>query len=497
MKRLIIFCAIVFGGGFSMNATNINPVTENFNHGNECISRANCWKFWCVDVKSYSNYLVNSGSEKPGAVTSRLCGIQWCGRAYYSTAKLYSPWTNFNGTGKVTFKHKLSDNSGRYNKLRAYLIDDQGNVVQKIFDYVYNHNYSSPNGNPTHAQTASIDVTWSGVYRIKWYWLGYGGCSRGVVDDVVIDGDYSSNPCRWCKPIVPTCTDTDGDGCCDDVDDFPNDPTKCNGIYIPNVDDYNTVAYEDLWPAAGDYDFNDKVINRYTVYGLNAQNQVVDIEHKFVLRAAGAGFHNGFGIRMNNVPAAAVASVTGTVMASNPANSFATIESNGVEAGQTDAVIIVWEDWKDVRTITKNGTFYNTLPGTGGEGYGDTVTIKIVFATPQNTTDMDWDPFLVRNGARGSEIHLPWKGPTDLADLTKFNTSSDASALNAFGNNYVDINNKPWAIYTPNSSFDYPVEYVDIVTAHLKFAAWSSSNGVLFPDWYEDQPGYRDATKIY
>lgn len=492
MKKLtIVFCAVLLSGAMNLGAT--NPVKENFNHGNECISRLNCWMFWCVDVKSWYSYGINSGHDKPAAVTSKLRGIQWCGKAYYSTAKLYSPWVNYNGTGKVTFKHKLDDNSGRYNKLQAYLIDVNGNIVQQIFEHVYNHNYSSPNGNPSHTQSASIDVTWNGVYRIKWYWLGYGGDSRGLIDDIKMEGTYSSNPCRWCKPIVPVCTDTDGDGCCDSDDDFPNDPTKCNGIYVPGQDAYNTIAYEDLWPGAGDYDFNDKVIDRYTVYGLDANNDVVDVEHKIVMRAAGAGFHNGFGIAMNGVPASAVASVTGTV---NPQN-YTVISANGTEAGQTDAVIIVWEDWNDIVTRTKNGAFFNTVPLTGGEGYSDTVTVKIIFNTPQPTTDMEFDPFLIKNGARGSEIHLPWKGPSDLADLSKFNTASDASALNAFGNNYVDINNKPWAIYTPLESFEYPIEKTDIVTVYNHFAQWASTNGAQFSDWYLDLPGYRDNTKIY
>ncbi len=497
MKKLtILFSAILLAGSVNVMATNVNPVTENFNHGNECISRLNCWKFWCVDVKSWCSYSINTGSERPAAVTSKLRGIRWCGKAYYSKAKLYSPWTNFNGTGNVSFKHKLDDNSGRYNKLKAYLIDAQGNHGPKIFEYVYNHNYNSPNGNPTTVQTESIPVTWTGVYRIKWVWLGYGGDSRGVMDDIVIDGDYSANPCKRCKPIIPqACVDTDGDGCCDDEDDYPNDPTKCNTEFIPGEDTYNTVAYEDLWPGAGDYDFNDKVIDRYSVYGKNANNEITDVEYKFVLKAAGAGFHNGFGFALNGIAPSDVASVT--ISPANPEN-YTVISSNGVEAGQTEAVIIVWEDWNDIVTRTKNGLYFNTKYGNGGEGYSDTVVVNVVFSTPQTfTIDEEFDPFLIKNGLRDSEIHLPWKGPTDLADLTKFNTSSDASALNAFGNNYVDINNKPWAIYTPLESFEYPQESKDINTVYFKFALWASSNGVSFPDWYIDMPGYRDASRIY
>ena len=36
-----------------------------------------------------------------------------------------------------------------------------------------------------------------------------------------------------------------------------------------------------------------------------------------------------------------------------------------------------------------------------------------------------------------------------------------------------------------------------MVTAHLKFAQWAQSGGVLFTDWYKNLSGYRDASKIY
>ena len=61
---------------------------------------------------------------------------------------------------------------------------------------------------------------------------------------------------------------------------------------------------------------------------------------------------------------------------------------------------------------------------------------------------------------------------------------------------YLSEHNLPWAILTPEK-FDYPIERADIVTAHLKFAAWAQSNGVSFPDWYKANSNYRDNSKIY
>jgi len=52
-------------------------------------------------------------------------------------------------------------------------------------------------------------------------------------------------------------TDTDGDGIMDNLDAYPTDATRAFNSYYPNQVDYGSVAFEDLWPAYGDYDCND------------------------------------------------------------------------------------------------------------------------------------------------------------------------------------------------------------------------------------------------
>ena len=58
------------------------------------------------------------------------------------------------------------------------------------------------------------------------------------------------------------CTgDTDNDGICDELDDFPEDSTLCCATYTPSELGAGSYAFEDLWPANGDYDFNDLVVS--------------------------------------------------------------------------------------------------------------------------------------------------------------------------------------------------------------------------------------------
>ncbi len=294
-------------------------------------------------------------------------------------------------------------------------------------------------------------------------------------------------------PCGPTaCVDTDGDGCCDKDDAYPNDPTKCDVVNIPGENVYGSYAWEDLWPAKGDFDFNDKIIDRNTVLALDGNGDVIQATHKFVLKAAGAAYKNGFGFSMPGIAPSEVVSVTSSYI--QPQN-YTAIEINGTESGQSEAVVIVYENWEDIVTFTQVGTFFNTLKNaSAGLGYADTITVTVVFNNPQLVaTALELDPFLIRDGNRGAEVHLPWHGPTDLADLSLLGTQDDSSAYPAMGNNYVSSNNIPWAIETPLSAYEWPIENIDIVNAYYDFASWAMMGTPS--NWYSN--GNRDATKIY
>ena len=59
-------------------------------------------------------------------------------------------------------------------------------------------------------------------------------------------------------------------------------------IYIPAADEWFTVAYEDLFPHRGDYDFNDLVVSYRCRIDLNNQDKVVQLSGEAYLRARGA-----------------------------------------------------------------------------------------------------------------------------------------------------------------------------------------------------------------
>ena len=323
------------------------------------------------------------------------------------------------------------------------------------------------------------------------YWNVHTSCSEYILGNnygpfkVIAFTDGQGRTC------ATQCVDSDNDGCCDDEDAFPNDPTKCDIQYIPGQNTYGSYAFEDLWPYTGDFDFNDKVIDRTTALFIDKNGDVVEAEHKFVLRAAGAGYSNGFGFAMPNTTPGHVSSVTSSY--TNPGN-YTLSDSKGLEMGQSKAVVILYENWSSIAQYTSNGAYLNTQKNNGGVGYCDTITVNVVFSVPQLVANvLEIDPFLIRNGNRDVEIHLPWFGPTDLADASYFHTAQDASAYPQAGNNYVTSNNIPWAIETPLSAFEWPLEKADINSVYYNFATWAMTG--LPANWYSD--GNRDASKIY
>jgi LruC domain-containing protein len=281
--------------------------------------------------------------------------------------------------------------------------------------------------------------------------------------------------------------DADGDGVSDESDDFPNDPLRA----VRNTYE-GSLAYEDLWPSKGDYDFNDLVIDYEVDHILDGNNLLVDIEADWTIKAVGAGFRNGFGIELDGLSSNDIASISGQDLQEGIVSN----NGNGTEASQSSASIIIFDNVLN-QIQSAGGEFINTVPS---NPYTTPVTLSTVINL-SNPMSQDivglppYDPFIFVNGNRGKEIHLPGQDPTDLADVNWFNTSADAT--NPSSNYYYKTaNGLPWAINV-SESFEYPIESTPINRAYLDFAIWASSGGSVKKDWYLDLSSNRATDKIY
>jgi len=281
--------------------------------------------------------------------------------------------------------------------------------------------------------------------------------------------------------------DTDGDGVPDNLDAYPTDPTRAFNSYYPNEVDFATYSFEDLWPAYGDYDLNDLVMNFNYKIVTNAQNKVVDLIAKFKIKAAGASLNNGFGLVLNTAPEN-VQSVTGCIKV----GSAVTLDPKGYEAGHTTMTVLIPVD--AVSTLLGRG-MVNTVRG-GFTLQTQVQTVTVHLSTPQSSIGtLPYNPFMFINQDRPKEVHLKDMIPTTFVNPVYFGTLDDGSdpAQNFY---YRSKTNLPWAFEIP-VDFEYPVEEADILQTYLHFAEWAQSSGAVYSDWYMNKPGYRNPVNVY
>lgn len=291
----------------------------------------------------------------------------------------------------------------------------------------------------------------------------------------------------------PTVKDTDKDGVADGQDEYPNDPKRAFNSYYPNATTTATLAFEDLWPAQGDFDYNDLTLAFNIHKVLNADNEVVDYNVKMKVRSVGASFDNGFGFQLDGVASPKyINSIKGQLLTKGIIKN----NVNGTEAAQSKAVIICY-DSPEPSMKRAAGSMFNTIKE-NGKGESDTIRVEINFSDPVADTEMGiekFNPFIFANQKRGTEIHLGNFVPTDLVDKGLFGTHDDATNTGA-GKYYKTANGLPWAILIP-TDFVYPTERTAVTDAYNNFDNWAQSGGKENANWYTDAAGNRNILKLF
>lgn len=277
--------------------------------------------------------------------------------------------------------------------------------------------------------------------------------------------------------------DDDADGISNIYDDYPDDPARAFDNFYPAENSYGTLGFEDYWPKQGDFDMNDLVVDYNFRNVHDPQNKLFDVEANIILRAIGASYHNGFAIELP---------FSYSEIESWEGDSWVDVESAGEQA-----IVRVFEDAYDIIDPPGEG-FVNTdlqYP------YYDPVTIhfKIYLNSGLNLSNLDYlppyNPFLRANGNIYKEIHLPDYPPTDLADISYFQTEDDDSNP-ASGRYYKTVDNLPWAIDI-TENWNYPIERSQITWGYLVFQFWAESSGSNYQDWFQLIEGTINEDHIY
>jgi len=319
-------------------------------------------------------------------------------------------------------------------------------------------------------------------------------------------------------------TDSDNDGVPDTLDEFPTDKDRAFSRYYPGKTTWGTLAYEDLWPAKGDYDFNDVLMRYRSREILNASRQVVDLEMDFRLDATGAGHRNGFALNLPGIARNVVKSATLTGKRYDTPTLSKDLVAEGkisaapflstVTGGQNGSVFEIFKDAKELlHPDNKTGTdsLYNNAscqePGfrNSGKACGQAPAaefkLKVQFTSPRtNFPAAPYDPFIFRanqpvaNKALGNEVevHLPGRGPTSRANRSLFGSQIDrtptsltptTTTATTLAQSYLSNTKLPWAIHIP-VEWNYPYEKLDFTVAYPDVVGWAASGGTTNTTWF-------------
>ncbi|UAM96769.1 LruC domain-containing protein [Polaribacter litorisediminis] len=381
-----------------------------------------------------------------------------------------------------------------YAKYDVYAYSDETLDDSEILDRLI---FSGVPSNGVLKQTINVPTYYNKVYIRRNEGLNVSTTVKDIVNQEVNFNSseaQSSGKSTSNKNLVNT--DTDGDGIFDQDDAAPFDPQIAFEYFTPSKNGRGILAFEDSWPATGDYDFNDISLRYNVTTFLNADNLAVGFDFKYKILSNRAGNYNGLGFEMEGIAPSQIESVTEPILTLDIIN----LNPNGTEAGQDNAVIIV----TDAIRNTRNNGFHE-------------MTVKVKFVNPISTSDIGvapFNPFLIKNlsvhdsivgpAVRHREVHLPNMKRTSLGLITTDEANQNSNE-DPFGT-YISESGYPWALSiiedpiivrgtrpSRTSYFKVLKDTINISEGYKFFKNWAESGGSEYKDWYSNnRQGYRN-----
>ncbi len=232
---------------------------------------------------------------------------------------------------------------------------------------------------------------------------------------------------------------------------------------FPANNTYYTVAYEDMYPKQGDYDFNDLVVAYQVQFGLNANNQVVKITGNAYLMAKGAAFSHDWHLRIGLPDGVKSAVTCSTALSSAPSNPFPCNGVNPIASTGTADVTVFTDTGKifpsqftDYRKVFTNTLF--------GAAYlkGPRSTFSITLSQPVDLANIAAAPF---------DPYLYVRDTKQTIQLLQVNPAVK------------DANGYPYGMLMP-SGWNWPYEKTDVRKTYAQFANFAATQGASSVNWY-------------
>ncbi|RKF18781.1 LruC domain-containing protein [Alginatibacterium sediminis] len=261
--------------------------------------------------------------------------------------------------------------------------------------------------------------------------------------------------------------------------------------FYPNASGFATVAFEDNWPAQGDYDLNDLVLKLQTRIISDQNAQLVSLELHGSVRALGASYHNGLAIRVPGIMRQQVLEnninfeINGQLVMATP-----------LDVDDSELTVVIADDVRDYLNVDNTCDFYRTQSGCTASGE---LRFKVVlpFASGLALSALPpapFDPFIFASEdyprwpifetspGKTLEIHLKNQMPRDIVD-DSFWSSFDDFSQPSQGAYYQNERGLPWAILIPYD-WQHPWERIRISDAYPLFIPYVLSEGREYSDWY-------------
>ena len=237
--------------------------------------------------------------------------------------------------------------------------------------------------------------------------------------------------------------------------------TSVNGVY----------AFEDLWPAKGDYDLNDAVVDYQHDYVWSAPN--VGSDYKICKEIFNLTTYQNY-----------VTLTSGLALTLETKKTPSEIKMRKIAKGSTVE--------KEV-SFTQDGNVYYLTNDFKGE-LGTTYILELIYNTPLNS-DAELakiKPFIYRSeGDKNWEVHIPMEAPTAKMNTSYFGTEDDCSdpSKKLY---FVREGNYPFAFYLAGANISVFEETILKRSNESKridelfpgFLEWSTSGGKTNQNWY-------------
>ncbi|MDF3819644.1 LruC domain-containing protein [Leptospira sp. 96542] len=302
-----------------------------------------------------------------------------------------------------------------------------------------------------------------------------------VAPTIVVDST-NFQPVNGCVQSI----DSDCDGVANVYDEFPDDPTLSS---VARSGRY-TIAFEDLYPDAGDADLNDHSTVFSTEMEKTPANKVKTIRGTYTHVAKGAGYNHELRVSLD-VPTSATVEVSyldgqgnvwdGCTSATKyTSGAFGDCVGGSFTQAQLKTGVLILPSSDKTLFGKKNAPKAGESFGASDFTRGVTAQITIQF---EDAVDLSATKNIV-GGHLNYFVAINQKTDGVYRQIFRPGFYKDANGKDKF----LDKNGFPWAIVVPGI-FNHPTEGDDIrkpaSSGYIFFNAWMNSNGVAHKDWYE------------